>query len=234
MYGVTRVIRLVGRTSNSTGILFSRKQTLSNATPWLLQRANVHNSPVNDPLGSTPFIQQLDNVNDSIEETSSQAKWMADAAVSLPSQGDLASVGLGGHSPIGLLQSTLEWMHVTVGLPWWVSIVSCTLVLRLALFPVTIRLQRNAARMNNIRPQMDKFMAKIKEYQQSGNQMMAAQESSRLMKLYKDHNCNPIKMLVGPFLQVCRRHYAHSIYYVHNLIIIFLGSNISIVFCSHS
>ncbi len=211
MHGVTRVIRLFGRTSTPTGILFSRKQTFLNTTPCLLQRSNIHSTPGNDIPSSPLAIEQVDNVS-SIVETSSQAKWITDAAVSLPPQGDLVSLGLGGNSPIGLLQTTLEWIHLTTGLPWWVSIISCTFALRMMMFPVTVRLQRNAARMNNIQPQMNKLMAKIKEYQQTGNQMMAAQESSRLMQLYKDNNCNPFKMLAGPFLQVNTRWWQLNIF----------------------
>ena len=36
----------------------------------------------------------------------------------------LESLGLGGYSPPGLVQSALEFLHVSLGLPWWGSIVA--------------------------------------------------------------------------------------------------------------
>lgn len=140
-----------------------------------------------------------------IFESSAQAKWAADAASmadQLPPQGDLASLGLGGYSPVGLLQTGIEWLHVNAGLPWWGAIIVSSLVLRVVLFPLAVKLQVNAANLNNIRPQTDKIMAKMKEYQQTGNANMAAQEGARLMMLYQKHNCNPIKMMIMPFVQV--------------------------------
>lgn len=35
----------------------------------------------------------------------------------------LASLGLGGYTPAGLVQSFLEFVHVTYGIPWWEAIV---------------------------------------------------------------------------------------------------------------
>ena len=34
-----------------------------------------------------------------------------------------AELGLGGWSPSGLIQSMLEYMHITLGIPWWGTIV---------------------------------------------------------------------------------------------------------------
>ena len=33
-----------------------------------------------------------------------------------------SELGLGGFSPIGLLQQALEFLHMSVGLPWWAAI----------------------------------------------------------------------------------------------------------------
>ena len=152
-------------------------------------------------------------------ETSAKAKWAADAVQtpseetvmattpsdilnSLPPQGDFASLGLGGHSPVGLIQSSLEWLHVQVGLPWWASIIISTIFLRSLLFPLGVKMQINAAKLNNIRPQTEEIMTKMREYQQMGNTMMAGQYSAQLMMLYKRHDCSPLKMMIMPFVQV--------------------------------
>ncbi|XP_042299768.1 mitochondrial inner membrane protein OXA1L-like, partial [Sceloporus undulatus] len=36
----------------------------------------------------------------------------------------LAELGLGSHTPVGLIQNFLESLHVDVGLPWWGAIVA--------------------------------------------------------------------------------------------------------------
>lgn len=33
-----------------------------------------------------------------------------------------ASLGLGGYSPVGLAQICFEYVHVTLGVPWWTTI----------------------------------------------------------------------------------------------------------------
>lgn len=37
------------------------------------------------------------------------------------------SLGLGGWSPSGLLQNFLEFMHISLDMPWWLTIVAGTL-----------------------------------------------------------------------------------------------------------
>lgn len=140
-----------------------------------------------------------------IFESSAQAKWASDAASvvsDLPTQGDFTSLGLGGYSPVGLIQWMLEYLHLHSHLPWWAAIVASTLVLRTLLFPVGVRVQANAAKLNNIRPEMDKLMAKIREHNQAGNTTLSAQQTAKLLALYQKHNCHPLKMMIMPLLQV--------------------------------
>ena len=89
---------------------------------------------------------------------------MAQVLSELPAQGDFASLGLGGYGPVGLLQSSLEYLHMQAHLPWWLAIVACTVALRVLMFPLIVRVQANAARLNNIQPQTEKLMEKIKRY----------------------------------------------------------------------
>lgn len=143
---------------------------------------------------------------DTILETSATAKWAADAAegvaLGLPAQGDFTSLGLGGYSPVGLIQWSLEYLHTQVHLPWWAAIIASTIVLRIVLLPIAIKVQTNGAKLHNIRPETEKLMAKIKQYKQAGNTAMAEQLSGKLYGLYQKHNCNPFKMLAMPFIQV--------------------------------
>lgn len=33
------------------------------------------------------------------------------------------SLGLGGYSPVGLVQNLLEFVHISCNMPWWATIV---------------------------------------------------------------------------------------------------------------
>lgn len=36
----------------------------------------------------------------------------------------LSELGLGSYTPVGLIENLLEFMHVSIGLPWWGAIVA--------------------------------------------------------------------------------------------------------------
>ena len=155
---------------------------------------------------SSSFHQHGDGVQAVADafESSAKGRWAADAfsASELSPQGDFASIGLGGHSPAGMIQSMLEWMHLHTGLPWWGSIALCTVVLRLVLFPLIVHLQKNAIRMNNIRPELEKIQERIRVYDETGESVLAKMETTNLLKLYQDNKCSPFKMVAGPIVQV--------------------------------
>nr|CAI5833191.1 unnamed protein product [Callosobruchus analis] len=104
----------------------------------------------------------------------------------------LASLGLGGYTPVGLVQNCLELLHADLG----------TLVIRICLFPLVIIAQRNAAKMNNYLPQMQTLQLKLTEARQSGNSLEAARYSQELMLFMKEKNLNPLKNMVVPLAQM--------------------------------
>ena len=172
---------------------------------WLSMSSTAHVSN----NASFPDYGPQDATNQ-VFETSSQGRWANDAA-SLPDvaanltdlapQGDLASLELGGYTPIGLLQTTLDFVH-QCGVPWWAAIAGLTVLLRLTMFPLVVKLQANAVRMNNIRPQLDKLTARMKQHKQAGNDLLAAQVLAEMQQLYIKNKCHPIKMMGMPLLQV--------------------------------
>lgn len=140
------------------------------------------------PVLTQPLIEQV------VDAAPTAAEVLQVAAT----EQSLAELGLAGHTPVGLIQNLLEFMHVDVGLPWWGAIVvgqqtaeacswrtffkSLTLTLlfiplsragtvlaRLAVFPVIVKGQREAAKLNNVLPEMTKLTNKMNEAKQSGN-----------------------------------------------------------------
>lgn len=113
-----------------------------------------------------------------------------------------ASLGLGGHSPIGLLQSVLEFMHVSCGLPWYVTIALSTVLIRILLTPLVVISQRNAAVMRNVMPEMQEIQNKLTESRQMGNAIEYAQRNQELMQMMKEKGFNPLKNMLIPFAQM--------------------------------
>ncbi len=175
-----------GRSTEVTGA--NHESTTMSITP---STVDIPSGPEPTSLTSTTEVM----------ETSAHAQWASDAALVAP--GDhLSSLGLGGYSPIGLIQSSMDWIHVHTGLPWWASILTCTVILRTALLPIAIKMQANTARMNNIRPETEKLMAKIKHHNRFGHHNQTAIANNKLLDLYREHNCSPLKLALAPFIQI--------------------------------
>lgn len=117
--------------------------------------------------------------------------------VSLNALGEptLASIGLGGYSPIGLLQNSLEFLHVTTGLPWWGTIAITTVLIRTLMTPVVIIAQRNAAKMANITPKITEYNEQISEAKQLGDAHGVTMGQQNLNLLMKRADCSPMKSM---------------------------------------
>ncbi|XP_015191198.1 PREDICTED: mitochondrial inner membrane protein OXA1L [Polistes dominula] len=110
-----------------------------------------------------------------------------------------SSLGLGGYSPIGLLQSSLEWMHIHLDLPWWGTIVLGTVIVRTCMFPLVIKSQRYAALMSIYYPQITKLQEKLSEARLSGDHYNSALYANELYQYMKDKGLGPWKSM-GPML----------------------------------
>uniref|UniRef100_A0A182FHP0 Membrane insertase YidC/Oxa/ALB C-terminal domain-containing protein n=1 Tax=Anopheles albimanus TaxID=7167 RepID=A0A182FHP0_ANOAL len=112
-----------------------------------------------------------------------------------------ASLGLGGWTPVGIVQNCMEFLHIGLDLPWWGCIAIGTVVVRTLLFPLVIASQRNAAKMNNHMPQMQVLQVKMTEARQAGNAIDAARYGQELMLFMKEKKLNPLKNMLVPLAQ---------------------------------
>lgn len=87
-------------------------------------------------------------------------------------------------------------------MPWWLSIVTATVVLRVALFPLVVYLQKNAARVALAQPEIKAVSEKIMEHRRTGDDLALAQEALRLHAIYKKYNCHPLKLFTLPLIQM--------------------------------
>lgn len=112
-----------------------------------------------------------------------------------------ASIGLGGWSPVGMVQNCMEYLHIGLDLPWWGAIAIGTIVVRTLIFPLVIMSQRNSAKMNNNLPQLQVLQMKMTEARQSGNAIETARYSQEMMLFMKEKEMNPFKNMIVPLAQ---------------------------------
>lgn len=145
------------------------------------------------PAPGSPNV--VDSVSDGIVEQVVQTL----AANGEPT---FASIGLGGWSPVGMVQQIMEYLHVGLDIPWWGTIAIGTVVVRTVLFPLVIMAQRNAAKMHNNMPQMQLLQLKMTEARQQGNAIESAQLANEMVKFMKEKELNPIKNMLVPLAQM--------------------------------
>lgn len=95
----------------------------------------------------------------------------------------------------------MEYLHITLDVPWWGAILIGTICVRTLLFPLVIMAQRNGAKLANNMPQLQHLQAKLTEARQMGNQIEAARYSQAMMEFMRDKQVNPLKNMIVPLAQ---------------------------------
>ncbi|GAC1321831.1 MAG: hypothetical protein NVSMB25_16120 [Thermoleophilaceae bacterium] len=81
-------------------------------------------------------------------------------------------------------EAILKFWHTTVGLSWGASIIGLTVVIRLAILPLSYKQIRSMQAMQRLQPQMKKLQERYKDDK--------ARQREELMKFYRDHSVNPL------------------------------------------
>ncbi|KAK3825630.1 MAG: 60Kd inner membrane protein-domain-containing protein [Benniella sp.] len=115
--------------------------------------------------------------------------------------GDLKAMGLVNFSPVGGLETILEAVHISTGLPWWATIAVTTVMIRTALLPFIVKLQGNTARLHNIKPELERLTQNMKIAQENNDTAALARFSDQTRELFAKNDCNPMKTLMLPLLQ---------------------------------
>ncbi|XP_024229325.1 mitochondrial inner membrane protein OXA1L [Oncorhynchus tshawytscha] len=166
-------------------------ESIPTATPVL--EASIASPVVVDPASITtePIAEQV------LEA----APTAVDILQGVGAELSLSELGLGSATPVGLVQNLLEFMHVDIGMPWWGAIVVGTVLARIMVFPVIVKGQREAAKLNNVMPEMTKLTNKMNEAKQSGNKFDFAKAYSDLTMFQKKHDVNPLRGFLVPLVQ---------------------------------
>ncbi|XP_022688565.1 uncharacterized protein LOC111260232 [Varroa jacobsoni] len=107
----------------------------------------------------------------------------------------LADAGLGGWTPPGLVQVTLDNLH-SIGLPWWVAIVVSTFTIKLLLIPLVVKSRISSVRLQNNMPEMMKLQLKMSEARTNRDHVAAKKAAEELVAFYREKNCSPISPIL--------------------------------------
>ncbi|MEA2419129.1 MAG: YidC/Oxa1 family rane protein insertase [Thermoleophilaceae bacterium] len=95
---------------------------------------------------------------------------------------------------IDVNKAILDFFHNEVGFGWGLSIIALTVVVRLAILPLTYRQVRGMQQMQRLAPEMKKIQERYKDDKQ--------RQQQELMKFYADHNFNPLSSCLPLLLQL--------------------------------
>ena len=85
---------------------------------------------------------------------------------------------------IDLNEAILKFWHDTVGLGWGPSVIGLTLVIRLAILPLTFKQVRSMQEMQRFSPEIKRIRDRYKDDK--------TRQNEELMKLYQEHGFNPL------------------------------------------
>ncbi|HET8528615.1 MAG TPA: YidC/Oxa1 family membrane protein insertase [Gaiellaceae bacterium] len=88
----------------------------------------------------------------------------------------------------------LNWLHLTIGLPWAWSIVALTVIVRMILVPLTVKQIHSMQNLQRYAPQMKEIQKKYKGDKQKQNE--------ELMKFYRENNINPAASCLPMLVQL--------------------------------
>ncbi|XP_061768591.1 mitochondrial inner membrane protein OXA1L [Nerophis ophidion] len=162
----------------------------------LVTTSNMDPSPIVDSVHPIPLLTQA-----SLEPAIDVAPAAVEVLQAVTTDVRLVELGLAGHTPVGLIQNMLEFLHVDVGIPWWGAIVVGTIVARLMLLPVIVKGQRETVKLNNAMPVMTKLNTRLAEAKGSGNKFEFAKAYTDLSLFQKKNDLDPWRGFLVPLVQ---------------------------------
>ena len=95
---------------------------------------------------------------------------------------------------IDVNDAIVKFWHNNVGLGWGLSIIGLTVVVRLAILPLTFKQVRSMQGLQKLQPEMKKLQERYKEDKK--------RQQEEMMKLYQEHQINPLGSCLPLILQL--------------------------------
>lgn len=117
--------------SATESALVSAPETVSETAQTLASESVAEAASIPVPVAAPLAASELENETDLTPVITQQVTEVSEAPILtmdvLEGAGadlSLSELGLGSYTPVGLIQNLLEFMHVSIGLPWWGAIVA--------------------------------------------------------------------------------------------------------------
>ncbi len=147
----------------------------------------------------TPVVEEpvanslLDAANSAMGSMSSAPTAASDAAVKVIA--DFSPMW-----PPHVFMKVIDNIHLTMDMPYYQSILLLAVVLRVFMFPLTVQGLQMTAKMQYVKPEMDKINARmLADPLRVENK---PQYDKEIQELFAKHKVNPIKPLVVPLFQI--------------------------------
>eukprot|EP00545_Synedropsis_sp_CCMP1620_P007267 CAMPEP_0119004722 /NCGR_PEP_ID=MMETSP1176-20130426/1315_1 /TAXON_ID=265551 /ORGANISM="Synedropsis recta cf, Strain CCMP1620" /LENGTH=410 /DNA_ID=CAMNT_0006956463 /DNA_START=126 /DNA_END=1358 /DNA_ORIENTATION=+ len=96
----------------------------------------------------------------------------------------------------------IQFFRETVGVGYAEAIVGTTILVRVALFPLFVKLQRNSARMAHMQPEMKALKTQLDAAGSNVDQDTQVKYGLQMRALFQKYDCNPLSSLVAPLVQM--------------------------------
>lgn len=93
-----------------------------------------------------------------------------------------------------ILLSLLNWFHDRVYANYGVAIIFLTVLVRMVMFPLTLKSMKSMKKMQKLAPELEKIKEEVGDNQQ--------ELQKRMMELYREHNVNPVSGCFPILLQM--------------------------------
>ncbi|KAK8849683.1 hypothetical protein IAR55_005018 [Kwoniella newhampshirensis] len=102
----------------------------------------------------------------------------------------------------GWFTDAIVAIHTYGGLPWWATIASITVAIRLALAPLLVKSQKHNVRLAAVNPQIQGLMEKAQEARAKNDLHAQTVVGQAMRQLMKENNVNPARALILPVIQL--------------------------------
>ncbi|ODV60698.1 membrane insertase OXA1 ASCRUDRAFT_76069 [Ascoidea rubescens DSM 1968] len=208
---------------SSVGIGFNRisdfkLNNFKNVNSFNNDRSQISSIRYNSTSSLSPVGSTLAGASEGLENKSSEISTtltsFADSSSELISNanGELCTY-IGYFENLGLAKSwwwppdfvthLFEYVHVYTGLPWWGTIMTVAIGVRILLFPLYIKSADNQGKMNNAKPELDAIQEQMKEITSNPDRDVAkVQRLMQRRRLIMQKHDIKTRYLIAPLIQV--------------------------------
>jgi YidC/Oxa1 family membrane protein insertase len=104
-----------------------------------------------------------------------------------------------GYHPFDFACQFIHETHLLLDIPYWASIVACTAVIRVVLFPVAVSTMKSQSRMLEVQPIIGELKKKI---DLNSTPELQAQYMKDVQRIYMENDIKPARLFLMPALQM--------------------------------